>query len=129
MKEIFYQILLLIVIVVTITLAYKHDKRLGNIFAAPLFMIAVGFILLSIFSFVYYLIDANSFQLKHPELYKYIPKTSYKNILLELLGIVSLFCSSFLFFKNITKETHFSWISFIKFLIVFLIGVILILKY
>ena len=89
----------------------------------------IGVILISIFSLAYYLIDANSFQLKHPELYKYVPKLSYKNLLLELLGIICIFYSSYLFFKNITKETYLSWISFIKFLVILLIGIILILKY
>ena len=112
-----------------IALAYSHDERLGNILVAPFVFGIICIILLSIFSLAYYLIDADSFQLKHPELYKYVPKLSYKNLLLELLGIICIFYSSYLFFKNITKETYLSWISFIKFLVTLVIGIILILKY
>ena len=129
MEEIFYQTLFWIVILAGIALAYKHDERLGNIVATPFVLVILGIILLSIFSLTYYLVDANSFQLKHPELYKYIPKMTYKNIFLELLGIICILYSSYFFFKNRTKKTYLSWISFITFLIILLIGIILILKY
>ena len=129
MEEIFYQTLFWLAILAGIALAYSHDERLGNILVAPFVFGIICIILLSIFSLAYYLIDADSFQLKHPELYKYIPKLNYKNLLLELLGIICIFYSSYLFFKNITKETYLSWISFIKFLVTLVIGFILILKY
>ncbi len=129
MEEIFYQTLFWIAILAGIALAYKHDERLGKILFAPFLFGIYAVIILSIYSLAYYLIDANSFQLKHPELYEYVPKLSFKNLLLELLGIICIFYSSYLFFKNITKETYLSWISFIKFLVILLIGIILILKY
>jgi hypothetical protein len=129
MEELLYQTLFWIAVLAVIALLYKHDERLGKILVAPIIFGIIFLILISIFSITYYFIDPNSFELKHPELYKYVPKTSYKNILLEFIGIICIFCSSYLFFKNIIKETYYSWISFIKFLVIFLIGVFLILKY
>ena len=77
-----------------IQLQNLKDDRLEKILITPFIFGFFGIIILSVFSIGYYMIDESSFKLENPELYQYVPKFNYKNLLMELLGVICIFHSS-----------------------------------
>ena len=126
MEEIFYTMIFFVAVILVLALAYKVDERLGKILIAPFIFGFFGIIILSIFSIGYYMIDESSFKLEHPELYQYVPKFNYKNLLMELLGLICIFYSSYSLFVEVNEGKSG---SLIKFLVFLLAGIFLVLKF
>ena len=126
MEEIFYTMIFCVAVIFVLALAYKVDERLGKLLIAPFIFGFLAIIILSIFSIGYYMIDESSFKLEHPELYQYVPKFHYKNLLIELLGIICIFYSCYSLFVETNKGKSYSMIRFLIFL---LVGIFLVLKF